>query len=395
MFSSVKSIQGNTMGQIFINDVNLVRFIPMKTKGEAGDALLEFIRDIGIPSEVVTDDAKELTARRWKIVAQEHQIAQRITEPYSPYQNRAEAGIRELKKAVRNSMPKMNAPQRLWDFCAIYHAEVCCYIATDLYQLHGRTPYEIVTGNTPDISEYAQYQWYEPIWFYDEIREFPHDRQTLGRWLGIAHRVGQALCYYVLRSNGSVIARTTIQPIPPEDLATEDMKVQLYAFDAEVRNHLGQPEYVMEVNPHPSSPQMIDVDETEDHLEMWENDAEMPEADNDPPEFLDNYISAHVLLLKGDTFTKGQVIVRKHDIDGNIIGKPHTNLILDSRIYEVQFEDGHIEEYAANVIAESIYAQVDDKGCEHLPMVSVHHEEQQKVGNYASNGRTRRLAGYH
>jgi hypothetical protein len=121
------------MGQIFINDVNFVCFIPMKTKGEAGDALLEFIRDIGIPSEIITDDAKELTAGRWRVVAQEHQIAQKITEPYSPFQNRAEAGIRELKKAVRNSMHKMNAPQRLWDFCAIYHAEVRRYVATDLY----------------------------------------------------------------------------------------------------------------------------------------------------------------------------------------------------------------------------------------------------------------------
>jgi hypothetical protein len=111
---------------------------------------------------------------------------------------------------------------------------------------------------------------------------------------------------------------------------------------------------------------MIDVDETEDHLKMWEKDAEMPEADDDPLEFLDNHISAHVLLLEGDTFTKGQVIARKHDIDGNILGKPHINPILDSRIYEVQFEDGHIEEYAANVIAESIYAQVDDKRCENL-----------------------------
>jgi hypothetical protein len=184
--------------------------------------------------------------------------------------------------------------------------------------------------------------------------------------LGIAHCVGQALCYYVLRSNGSVIARTTVQPIPPEDLATADMKAQLHAFDTAVRDRLGQPEYVMEVNPHPSSPRMIDVDETEDHLKMWEKDAEMPEADDDPLEFLDNYISAHVLLLEGDTFTKGQVIARKHDIDGNILGKPHINPILDSRIYEVQFEDGHIEEYAANVIAESIYAQVDDKRCEHL-----------------------------
>jgi hypothetical protein len=39
---------------------------------------------------------------------------------------------------------------------------------------------------------------------------------------------------------------------------------------------------------------------------------------------------------------------------------------LDTRIYEVQFPDGHVLDYAANVIAESIYLQVDDEGNQFL-----------------------------
>ena len=31
-------------------------------------------------------------------------------------------------------------------------------------------------------------------------------------------------------------------------------------------------------------------------------------------------------------------------------------------MYEVQFPDGHMEEYAANIIAESLYMTVDDEG---------------------------------
>jgi hypothetical protein len=41
-------------------------------------------------------------------------------------------------------------------------------------------------------------------------------------------------------------------------------------------------------------------------------------------------------------------------------------LILDTRIYEVQFPDGHMAEYTANVIAECIYSQVDDEGHQYL-----------------------------
>jgi len=49
MFSSVKSVFGNTMGQIFVNDIGYTHFIPMKLKSEAGFALQEFIQDVGVP----------------------------------------------------------------------------------------------------------------------------------------------------------------------------------------------------------------------------------------------------------------------------------------------------------------------------------------------------------
>ena len=38
----------------------------MKTKAEAGYALQDTIREIGIPSHIHTDGAKELTQGRWK-----------------------------------------------------------------------------------------------------------------------------------------------------------------------------------------------------------------------------------------------------------------------------------------------------------------------------------------
>jgi hypothetical protein len=38
------------------------------------------------------------------------------------------------------------------------------------------------------------------------------------------------------------------------------------------------------------------------------------------------------------------------------------NPILDTRVYDVEFPDGRVDKYAANVIAESMFAQVDDEG---------------------------------
>jgi hypothetical protein len=49
-------------------------------------------------------------------------------------------------------------------------------------------------------------------------------------------------------------------------------------------------------------------------------------------------------------------------METQLVGKASTNPILDMRIYEVQFPDGHMAEYAANMITECIYSQVDDEG---------------------------------
>jgi hypothetical protein len=88
MFSSIKSLRGNTMGQIFVNDVGFIHLIPMKEKSEAGNALLEFILDIGIPSSFHTDDAKEFTIGTWDKIRKTHGIKQTLSEPYSPFQKR-------------------------------------------------------------------------------------------------------------------------------------------------------------------------------------------------------------------------------------------------------------------------------------------------------------------
>lgn len=58
----------------------------------------------------------------------------------------------------------------------------------------------------------------------------------------------------------------------------------------------------------------------------------------------------------------GQVKRRKCDEDGNIISHSHSNPILDTGLYEVEFEEGQVGTYAANVIAENIYKQLDDEG---------------------------------
>jgi hypothetical protein len=48
--------------------------------------------------------------------------------------------------------------------------------------------------------------------------------------------------------------------------------------------------------------------------------------------------------------------------DGTILGQEHSNPILDTTLYEVEFDDGMLEELSANVIAQSIYENSDEDG---------------------------------
>ena len=66
---------------------------------------------------------------------------------------------------------------------------------------------------------------------------------------------------------------------------------------------------------------------------------EMPEADD--LESLDLYLNAEVLLpLHGEHMQAATVIGCSKDVDGNQIGEYHTNPLLNTIVYDVQFPDG-------------------------------------------------------
>ena len=53
---------------------------------------------------------------------------------------------------------------------------------------------------------------------------------------------------------------------------------------------------------------------------------------------------------------------RKLVPDGRTAGIFHEDQRLNSMIYDVEFPDGHIKEYYANMIAKNMLTQIDSKG---------------------------------
>ena len=87
-----------------------------------------------------------------------------------------------------------------------------------------------------------------------------------------------------------------------------------------------------------------------------------PEQLTPTPEIGDNYLNMELMLPRGGTLARGRVKQLKGDHKANVIGRSNANPILDTREYEVKFEDGDVTELTANAIAESMYTMCDENG---------------------------------
>ena len=83
---------------------------------------------------------------------------------------------------------------------------------------------------------------------------------------------------------------------------------------------------------------------------------------NQQPSY-DKLIQAEVKLPQRGQLKRATVLGRSVDTEtGKTTGTFDDNPYLNSVIYDVGFPDGEIKQYAANVIAENMYSQVDADG---------------------------------
>ena len=64
-------------------------------------------------------------------------------------------------------------------------------------------------------------------------------------------------------------------------------------------------------------------------------------------------------MPRWDNMARDDVVAWSHDAHGSIMGRAHTNPILDTRMHQVKFAGSQVKELALNITAESKYAQCD------------------------------------
>ena len=126
-------------------------------------------------------------------------------------------------------MRSAQVPARLWDYGLVYITELQSILARGSDR---RLGFEKLTGETIDISEWLDFEFYDGVWYWNQKKMDMTDKQAkLGCWIGIAHQVGSDMTYWVLTETGKVIAGSTVQHITVTDMATDNMKTRVKTVD--------------------------------------------------------------------------------------------------------------------------------------------------------------------
>ena len=108
-----------------------------------------------------------------------------------------------------------------------------------------RTGYEEVFGTTPDISEWLDFEFYDLVWYWDrEHADMAEENRKFGRWLGISHRVGSDLTYWILTGAGNVLSRTTVCHVLRKELLKPENKERFEEFNEAVRARMDDETHV-------------------------------------------------------------------------------------------------------------------------------------------------------
>ena len=339
----------------------------MKKESDVLHAIKQFAKTIGAPDALICDASKAQTSQKVRQFCNDIGSTLRVLEENTPWANKAELYIGIIKEAVRKDMKASACPLAFWDYCMERRARINNLTAKDLFSLHGSNAHTSLTGEEGDISSLCQYGWYDWCYYRENSERFPFNREVLGRVLGPASGEGNEMCQWVLKANGNVVPRRSLRPLQVDENHSPVEAKKRETFDALIERRWG----TSITPPQVSS----NNDKDNDPWEAYHDEEESPRQLQDIEDVVDatgkvlcqqpahdKIINAEVLLQQGDHLQSAKVLQRSIGPNGTNVGRYHDNPQLNSIIYDVEFPDGTIKEYSANVIAENMLVQVDSDG---------------------------------
>jgi hypothetical protein len=176
----------------------------MKTDKEFVNTLNDQIRQRGAPDKLISDSAQVETVKRVLDILCAYVIGAWQSEPKQQQQNPAERHYQTAKRMTNTIMDRTNSPAYTWLLALMYACFLLNHIAHANLQF--RTPIEVLTGTTPDISVLLRFFWWEELYYKIDNANFPSDSvKKKGRFVGIAEHCGHAMTYKILTSDTKCI----------------------------------------------------------------------------------------------------------------------------------------------------------------------------------------------
>ena len=126
-------------------------------------------------------------------------------------------------------MVSNNCPRRVWDFGIKHDTKVIHMISTA--KINDRTSIEAVTEETPNISDYIDFDFYDLVWYHTGKHPVVSKyHQSLGKWMGVVQRVGREMSYWIMPISSQPILEKTVQHITRDDMLNPDTAVQIKKF---------------------------------------------------------------------------------------------------------------------------------------------------------------------
>ena len=85
------------------------------------------------------------------------------------------------------------APRKQWYYLVVYISYIQSMTEVPNYELKEMSYNESLTGDTPNILSYLEFEWYNQCWYISHM-SLTGDNRKLGRYFGVAHKLVKYLC---------------------------------------------------------------------------------------------------------------------------------------------------------------------------------------------------------
>ena len=197
MDTRCQSIHQDKYLQVSDNKDFFAEAYPIKRKKDSYEGLDKFVKALGAPDKMLYDGAGEQVGRKTEFqrLMRKYEIKGHASEPNQSNQIPVEGCIREPRRRWFRTMFWTYCPRSLWCYGIPYVAKTMRITASFSANRQGRTPLEALTGETPDISQYLDFGFYDRVWFKEDAGL---GETKLGRSLGVSRHVGSLISYWVI-----------------------------------------------------------------------------------------------------------------------------------------------------------------------------------------------------